>query len=297
MEKARAKKSNTGISFTATAAVAEKNDKGLPFTVILTVGILCALLLVASLAAVRHIYRTYTPTLGNSEHMLAMGKPQQAKQLLDKIKTTKPGENARTLILRGNVLYSLLLEQMREENWGSYGVNPKNWLSHPLAEEAEKCFLDAIAIAPDNPEPRRVLGNLYREQGRFAEAETMLRSALELDAAGAETFLALGLLYAEGERRESAEKALLYAWELDEGNAKIAKNIGYFYRYYKDDPQSSILWFGRYLDCADPKRDRDIYQVRMELRRLLERYPEYSEGREARANSGASRIFPSLKRN
>jgi len=297
MEKARANKSDRGLSFTATAATVEKTGKGLSFTVILTVGILCALLLVASLTAARHIYRTYAPTLGNSEHMLARGKPQQAKLLLDKIKTAKPGENARALILRGNVLYSLLLERMSEENWSSYGVNPENWLSNPLADEAEKCFLDAMEIAPDNPEPRRVLGNLYREQGRFAEAEAMLRSALELDETGAETFLALGLLYAEGERRGAAERTLLYAWELGEGNAKIAKNIGYFYRYYKDDPQASILWFGRYLDCADPRRDRDIYQVRMELRRLLERYPEYSEGREIRSNSGASRIFPSLQRN
>jgi len=275
---------------------AQKSDRSLSFMAILAGGIICAFLLLVSLAAIRYIYRTYTPTLSNSEHMLAKGKPHQAKLLLDKIKTTKPGEKAKMLVLRGNVLYSVLLEQLRAENWSSYGINPENWISHPLADESEKCFLDAIEIAPDNPEPRRVLGNLYREQGRFAEAETMLRSALDLDGSSAETFLALGLLYAEGDRRGAAERALLYAWDLDEGNAKIAKNIGYFYRYYRDDPQASILWFGRYLDCADPRRDRDIYQVRSELRRLLERYPEFSDGREIRVNPGASRIFPSIHR-
>lgn len=277
-------------------ARANKNDNRLSFAAILTGGVICSVMLLICFAVVRHIYRTYAPTLGNSEHMLAVGKPQQAKMLLDKMKAAKPDADAKTLILRGKVLYSVLLEKLQEENWSSYGVNPENWIVDPLADEAEECFLKAIEISPNDPEPRCVLGNLYRDQGRFAESEAMLRSALEIDGNNAEAFLALGLLYAEGERVGAAEKALLYAWDLDEGNAKIAKNIGYFYRYYKDDPQAAILWFGRYLDYADPKRERDIFPVRSELKHLLERYPEFNDGRDMRFNPNESRIFPSIRR-
>ena len=277
-------------------ARANKNDNRLSFAAILTGGIICAVMLLISLAVIRHIYRTYTPTLSNSEHMLAKGKPEQAKQLLDKMKTANSGSDAKTLTLRGKVLYSMLLEQLNAENWSSYGVNPENWIAHPLADEAEQCFLEAIKISPDDPEPRCVLGSLYRDQGRFAEAEATLRSALEIDGNNAEAFLVLGLLYAEGERLGAAEKAMLYAWDLDEGNAKIAKNIGYFYRYYKNDPQAAILWLGRYLDYADPKRERDIFPVRSELRHLLERYPEFNDGRDLRVNPNESRIFPSIRR-
>jgi len=268
----------------------------LSFAAILTGGIICSVMLLICLAVVRHIYRTYAPTLSNSEHLLATGKPQQAKLLLDKMKTARPNENARTLVLRGKVLYAMLLEQLSEENWSSYGVDPENWISHPLADEAEECFLKAIEMSPNDPEPRCVLGNLYRDQGRFAESEAMLRAALEIDGSNAEAFLALGLLYAEGERVGAAERALLYAWDLDEGNAKIAKNIGYFYRYYKDDPQAAIMWLGRYLDYADPRRERDMFSVRSELRHLLERYPEFDDGRGIRVNPNDSRLFPSMHR-
>jgi tetratricopeptide (TPR) repeat protein len=221
--------------------------------------------------------------LDNSERLLSKGRPRDAKALLDKMQ--EAGDNgsslatsgdAKALILRGKVLYAVLMDELRQERWGSYGVNPDNWIQHPLAEEAENCFLDAIKIAPNDTEARQMLGNLYREQGRFADAESILRSALEIDGTDAEAFLTLGLLYAEGGRHDAAQKALAYAWELDPGNSRIAKNIAYFYRYYKDIPESSIVWFTRYID-TDPKRDPDINLIRAELRTLLERYPEFEK--------------------
>jgi tetratricopeptide (TPR) repeat protein len=191
------------------------------------------------------------------------------------------------------------MERLRVEKWGSYGVNPENWLSDPLAAEAEQCFLDAMAASPDDPEIRLVLGNRYREQGRFSDAELILRSSLEINDENAEAYLALGLLYAEGGANiNAALNALNAAWELDNGNPKIAKNIAYFYRFYANDPESSIEWFSRYLNC-NPQRDPDINLVRGELSDLIDRYPEYEGYRveaKANVNRGAGRNFTPRKR-
>ena len=273
---------------------AKPKKKGSSFKVILISGILFSILIFASLIALRYIEYTFTPSMKSSERLLNKGKPRQAMAVLNKAPGSKQNDS-KTLLLRGKILFSVLIEQLKEEKWGSYGVNPKNWLSHPLSDEAEKCFLEAIEKSPGDPEIRQVLGNLYREQGRFAEAENILISAVELDDTDTETFLALGLLYAESERLALAEQNLYKAWELDKNNSKAAKNIGYFYRYYKDVPESSIVWFSRYIDL-NPKRDTDINFVKAELQNLLERYPEF-DSREFHAqtthNRGANRKFSS----
>ena len=252
------------------------NDKRkLSWSAIIVIGLLCSCTLLGAVLAIRHIHMYFSPTLKNSERLLARGKPREAKALLDKMRERGIKRNdASALLLRGRVLYSVLLEQLREERWGSYGVNPENWIDHPLAAEAERYFLDAMAISPDDPEIRLVLGNLYREQGRFSDAESILRSALEIDGSNAEIYLALGLLYAEANRPNGARKALSMAWELDKNNPQIAKNIAFFYRFYADAPESSIVWFKRYLD-SNPRRDADVNLVRAELRNLMERYPEF----------------------
>ena len=252
--------------------------------------------MMAFVLALHHIHVIYSPSVQNSERLLARGKPKEAKAQLDKVqRATRQRPDSKTLLLRGKVLYAVLLEQMRAERWGSFGVNPNNWLSNPLAAEAEQCFLDAIALSPNDPEIRQVLGNLYREQGRFSDAEAALRSSLELDDSNADAFLGLGLLYAEGGRPDAARRALYAAWELDSGNPKIAKNIAYFHRYYANAPESSIVWFSRYFDCG-PKRDPDVNLIRGELNDLLERYPDFEAYRretasQTSANRGANRTF------
>ncbi|MCL2690402.1 MAG: tetratricopeptide repeat protein [Chitinispirillia bacterium] len=268
--------------------------KGLSFTAILLSGILFSALVFASVIALRYIEYNFTPSVRSSERLLNKGRPHQAMAALNKAKASGNQKNtSETLLLRGKILFAVLIEQLKEEKWGSYGVNPKNWISHPLAEEAEKCFIEAIEKSPDNPEIRQVLGNLYREQGRFGEAERILKSAIELDDTDVETFIALGFVYAESQRLELAQQKLYKAWELDKNNPKTAKNLGYFYRYYKEIPESTIVWFNRYFDL-NPRRDPNINFIRAELQNLLERYPEFDTGEssaQAVQNRGANRKF------
>ncbi len=277
--------------------VERRPKRRLPFSAIFISGILCALLTLVAILAVRRIHTFFNPTVEDTERLISMGKPKEAMALLDKMESgaVVDGKNS---LLRGKALYAMLLERLREERWGSYGVNPDNWLAHPLAAAAEQCFLDAMAALPDDPEIRLTLGNLYREQGRFSDAELIFRSLLEIDDENAEAYLAIGLLYAEGAHLDAAERALTAAWELDEGNPKIAKNIAYFYRFYANEPESSIMWFSRYLQ-SNPQRDADVNLIRAELSDLIERYPEYEGYRveaAANVNRGVGRKFAQPQR-
>jgi tetratricopeptide (TPR) repeat protein len=276
----------------------QRGERKLSFSVIFASGILCAGLAMAAILAVRHIQLRFNPTVENTERLLSMGKPRDAIALLDKMEDGARSDDSKKNLLRGEALFAILVEQLRAEKWGSYGINPDNWLSHPLAAEAEQCFIDAMAASPDDPSIRLMLGNLYREQGRFSDAELILRSMLEIDDGSAEGYLAIGLLYAEGGRLDAAEKALTAAWGLDKGNPKIAKNLAYFYRFYADEPEVSIIWFNRYLN-SNPVWDTDVNLIRAELANLLERYPEYERYKVepgANINRGVGKKFPQKRR-
>lgn len=270
------------------------DDKKRPLSIwaIIVCGVICATLLLASFFTIRHIRAHFSPSVRNSERLLEIGRPGEALAQLDRARGDARREDAGTTFLRGKILFAMLIEQLNEERWGSYGVNPNNWLAHPLADAAEKSFLDAMAMLPHDAEIRLALGNLYREQGRFNDSEKMLRSALEIGGPNAETYLALGILYAETDRNEIARRTLYAAWEFDKGNPKISKNIGYFYRFYEDVPQLAIKWFNLYFD-GNPRGDSDINHIRAELRDLHERYPEFGEFRHHPrvANRGAGRTF------
>jgi tetratricopeptide (TPR) repeat protein len=292
-------KHTPSLVFVSRVEEARRHKNKLSFSAILISGIFCALVVFVAFLILRHIHMFFNPTIENTERLLSMGKPKDAMALLNKMeKSDVAAVDSKSNLLRGKALYAILLEKLRAEKWGSYGLNPDNWLSDPLAAEAEQCFLDAMAAAPDDPEIRLVLGNLYREQGRFSDAELILRSLLEIDDQNAEAYLAIGLLYAEGGHIVAAERALTAAWDLDEGNPKIAKNLAYFYRFYANEPELSIEWFSSYLR-SEPKRDPDINLIRAELSDLIERYPEYDAYKvemDARFNRGAGRKFTARKR-
>jgi tetratricopeptide (TPR) repeat protein len=284
--------------FVGPAAEKPKGMGGRRLSVILFGGALCALLMMAAVLVGRYIHIFFDPTIENTERLLTMGKPKDAMALLGRMEKGVGRADSKQLVLRGKALYAILMERLSAEKWGRYGVNPENWLADPLAAEAEQCFLDAMAASPEDPEIRLVLGNLYREQGRFGDAELILRSSLEIDDENAEAYLALGLLYAEGAHIPAAHNALAAAWDLDRGNPKIAKNIAYFHRFYANEPESSIVWFNRYLN-ANPQRDPDINLVRGELSELIERYPEYERYKVepgANVNRGAGRNFTQWRR-
>ena len=194
-----------------------KNDRGLSLPVILLSGLICSCFLLGAVLAIRYLHQRYSPSLKSSERLLDKGKYRDALTILEKMESNEYNR-IRELTLRGRIMYSLLHEQLRREQWGSYGVDPENWISHPMAHEAERCFLQVLAVKSDDIQVRLALGNLYKEQGRFSGAEEQFRIVYETDDKNAEAMLALGVLYAETDRLDDAGRYLSKAWELDREN-------------------------------------------------------------------------------
>lgn len=251
-----------------------KNDRGLSLPVILLSGLICSCMLLGAVLAIRYVHQRHSPSLKSSERLLDKGKYRDALTILEKMEKNEHN-SIRELSLRGRIMYSLLQELLRKEQWGSYGVDPENWISHPLALEAERCFLGVLAVNPNDAQMRLALGNLYKEQGRFSEAEQQFSIISTIDDRNVEVMLALGVLYAETDQLDDAGIYLAKAWELDRKNPRTAKNIAFLYRFYKELPESSMVWFNRYLNL-DPKRDLDANLARIELGNLIERYPEFT---------------------
>ncbi|MFP4163060.1 MAG: tetratricopeptide repeat protein [Chitinispirillaceae bacterium] len=250
------------------------DSKGLSFPVILISGLVLACLLLGATLAIRFIYNHNTPSLDSTERLLKKGKFQEALAVLDKVDSQK-GERSRKRILRGRIIFGLLNQELRNEQWGSYGVNPDNWISHPMADEVERCFLEVLALEPKNVEALILLGNLYKKQGRFNEALEQFNTAVACDRKNSQAVLALGIIHVEAGKLADAERFLEKAWALDSKNPKTAKNIAFFYRFYKKEPESAMIWFNRYLNLK-PERDVDANLAKNELRNLIERYPDFT---------------------
>ncbi|MFW5785143.1 MAG: tetratricopeptide repeat protein [Chitinispirillaceae bacterium] len=263
---------------------------GLSFPVILISGVICAFLLLGASVAIKFIYNHYSPSLNSTERLLKKGKYQEALSVLNKVEF-RNGNRIRERVLRGQIIFGILEQQLRREQWGSYGVNPDNWISHPMADEAERCFLEVLALEPENVKAMILLGNLYKKQGRFGESEEQFNTAVACDRQNSEAVLALGILYAETDRFDNAERMFKKAWALDPRDPQIAKNIAFFYRFYKNDPESSMIWFNRYLNL-DPERDPDANLARTELQNLIERYPDHTLKEPQKWREQKRRFFP-----
>lgn len=61
--------------------------------------------------------------------------------------------------------------------------------------QAEQLLLDAQAKSANNPEVQNYLGIVYRQQGRFNDAEAAYKKAIQLNPNYAKAYLNLGMLY------------------------------------------------------------------------------------------------------
>lgn len=84
----------------------------------------------------------------------------------------------------------------------------------------------AIALKPDYTRPLTNLGVLYREQGKFEQAEALLLRAAQSDPAAVEPLSNLGLVYADKGQPHQAIQAYQAALQLDAGVAEIWLNLG-----------------------------------------------------------------------
>ncbi|MDG5814776.1 tetratricopeptide repeat protein [Chitinispirillales bacterium ANBcel5] len=228
------------------------------------------MLSLVSVYSIRFIIARYTPSIQNAERLYAQGRLESALSVLENMER---GTNAQSSIIKGKIYLSKLQRELEEEQWGFYGTDPDNWLPSPLAQKAENSFLSVLETDPGNKDALFLLGTLYSRQGRFREAENKYNTILRYYPEDTEALFALGVLYTHTDRYQTSASTLQKAWSLDTTNHLVAKKLGFLFRYYKDDPESSMVWFNRYLNL-NPKGDLDINHVRMDLKDLMSRYPE-----------------------
>ncbi|WP_094605960.1 Photosystem I assembly protein Ycf3 [Sporomusa silvacetica DSM 10669] len=80
--------------------------------------------------------------------------------------------------------------------------------------EAESCFCRAIELKPDYPEALYQLGLLFEDTNRLDEAAAFFYQAIKMKPSWADSYLSLGLVLKKKNRLKGAEACLLQAIEL-----------------------------------------------------------------------------------
>ena len=95
------------------------------------------------------------------------------------------------------------------------------------SDEAERCYLSAVALNPDSPEILSNLANLLAQSDRVDEAEQCYRKALQLDPAYAPAYCNLGALLATHKRENvEAEQCFRQALACNPEYALAQFNLG-----------------------------------------------------------------------
>jgi tetratricopeptide (TPR) repeat protein len=96
-------------------------------------------------------------------------------------------------------------------------------------EEAEKAYLEAIAIEPHNAGYQNMLGNIYFESGDSARSIDPYKRAIEIDPELAVYIANLGGAYRKLGEWDGAEKAYRDAIEIESENAEYQNLLGNIY--------------------------------------------------------------------
>lgn len=116
--------------------------------------------------------------------------------------------------------------------------------------EAEACYRQALDRLPDCARIYLNLGVLLMNRKRFAEAEAVCRQALALAPSAPAAWSNLGMLLASQQREDEAERCYRAALALDAGHARARFNLGYI-----------LLRQGRYAEgwfCLEARGTHDI---------------------------------------
>jgi Flp pilus assembly protein TadD len=94
------------------------------------------------------------------------------------------------------------------------------------ADLAERLWLQALELYPDNPQINYNFGLLQANRKNFAQAEHHYRKALAVDGNNAEIHAHLGILLAQCNRDEEAELYYRQAFALDPSDGETYSNLG-----------------------------------------------------------------------
>lgn len=248
-------------------------SKGLAFPLILVLGSIISSAVLTVIILIHLIHANHSPTIKNAERLVKQGHYVEA---LSSVSQIDSGCN-RLSILKAKIFIFIALQNQNQNRWKNYGTDETDWFKSEEIDSAMRLLKNVIGSGDLEfySDAHFYLGMIYNEKGWFYQAEDEFLKVLKKKPFHIDARLTLSSVYVKEKRYVDAEKELRLGYKSDPDNPDIAKNMAFLYRYYIDMPESAIVWFNRYLNCAHP-RDININDARIQIEDLLQRYPEYS---------------------
>ena len=129
------------------------------------------------------------------------------------------------------------IKEKKGQNPSIYGALSSLYEEKKDNSKAEDAIKAGLQEFPNNTELHYGLGVLYEKTGRFEESVQAMRKVLELDTDNAEAMNFIGYIYADkGINLAEAEKLIKRALELKPGNGYMIDSLGWvYYRQEKMD--------------------------------------------------------------
>jgi Flp pilus assembly protein TadD len=124
-------------------------------------------------------------------------------------------------------------------------------------DEAEKAYLAAIQLSPNDMEAYYGLGEVHRERRQFDKAERMYRKALQLAPDSSNVYTALGVTFHERGLVDEAETQYRQAIQLTPKNHLAYCNLGNLYRQFRHDLDQAEKFYRQALQLSTAKSSLD----------------------------------------
>ncbi|MFH2204043.1 MAG: tetratricopeptide repeat protein [Elusimicrobiota bacterium] len=197
-------------------------------------------------AALRHDPRSEQALLMLGRLLEARGMDKEAEKIYRKVDSAEARLKLGELYLRRGRLE----EAERTLRQGAQSTTALLLLGRVLeargdGRAAEKRYRKALELAPDLPEPRQRLGELYLHQGKHERAEELLRQT-----AGAQAALLLAEMQIGQGKPAAAEKTLLADLRRRPNDPRLLSKLGWLY-HQMERPADFRAVFKRFLAAAD----------------------------------------------
>ncbi len=203
-------------------------------------------------------YATGLPSRNYFRHGAAFyqaGYPDQALPYLEVVLARAPDnfkaqlavgqihlDAERTAAAQPHIEAAVRLNDKSPEAWNNYGGLAMQQQNYPLALER---FQKAIVLSPDSGYAYANAAQAADRAGQPAEAERLLRRALEIDSSDADASSQLGLLLARQERFDEAKQLFQRAIQLKRDHVAAINNLAVLYlRLNQPNEATAALRYG-----------------------------------------------------
>jgi tetratricopeptide (TPR) repeat protein len=128
----------------------------------------------------------------------------------------------------------------------------QNFRGQGKYEEAETYFKKVIEVNPKNESAYIRLGWCFREQGKYEEAETYFKRAIEINPENDGAYSGLGLCFREQGKYEESESYFKRAIEVNPENDDAYSGLGWCFRDQDKHKEKTEIYFKRAIEI-NPK--------------------------------------------